>query len=259
MAGELPPDWRERLVGMVLGREPPRSEWFTGGPVCTPDDQLGIYLRQVGLRLDEALLEEVPGLRHLWGDGPLGPELRRRYLAEHPSRSWTLNRIADALPEWLARQPDVPPEQVAMAWLDRAVQRGFDAADGVPLDPAALATVPRLALAPHVSLLRLAHNVHEIRSAALSGEAPPPLRRGEFALVVFRRGLRMRHWAVGAGPWLVLDAIAAGRPLAEAVEEPYRKGLLDPETLAAEVGDWFRAFAERGLLQARGGPADLAD
>ncbi len=246
----LPPDWQDRMVEMIRGAEPLDDAWFTGGPVCTPMDQIGIYRRQYTLRLYDALLEEIPGLHHLMGAD--GEALLRRYLAARPSSSWTLNRVADRLPTWLEGQSDVDQATIEMAWLDRCVQAGFEAADGEPLDPATLATLPALALQPHVSLLRVGHNVHELRSAILSGgDDGPELTTGDYPLVVFRRHLRMRHWVMPLGAWGVLDAIHQGATVPEALEQVFAAGWVSAEQLASEVQGWFREYAGRHLVMLR--------
>ncbi|HHO52591.1 MAG TPA: DUF2063 domain-containing protein [Deltaproteobacteria bacterium] len=257
-SGELPPDWREQMVEMIRGAAPVRGDWFAGGPVCSPEEQIGIYVQQYRLRLYDALLDEVPGLAALLqgDDEEAGERLLRRYLADHPPSSWTLNRIADALPGWLAEQPGVGAHLVEMALLDRAVQEGFDAAEGRPIQPAELATMPRLQLQPHVRLLRLRHNVHSLRSAALSRRPLPGLQAADFPLVVFRRGRKMRHWVVPLPAWGILQGIAAGRGVPEAIEDVFARGLVDAEHLTDEIGTWFRDFSERSLVQLAAPPGE---
>lgn len=247
MAEVLPPDWRERMVEMIRGAAPLEDQWFTGGPVCTPKEQIAIYADQYRLRLFDALTEEVRGVYHLV-EGTDGEALLRRYLLENPSRSFTLNRVADALPEWLERQPGVERSLVEMAHLDRAVQKGFEAAEGTPLDPAALLTLPRLRLQPHVSLVRLSTNVHEIRSAVLSSLEAPILRTGDFPLIVFRRENKMRHWVAPLALWGILGAIDRGDTVPAAIDDVFGRGWIDTETLQAEIGGWFRDLAERQLV-----------
>ncbi len=248
----LPPDWQAQMVEMIRGAAPLRADWFTGGPVCTPEQQIGIYARQYRLRLYEALIEEIPGSHALLrADPELAAEpLLRRYLAEHPSGSWTLDRVADALPGWLAEQA-VPESLVEMAWLDRAVQQGFSAAEGRSLQPEVLAHMPSLTLQPHVTLLRTRHNVHSLRSAALTGQALPALRAGDFPLVVFRRGLKMRHWVMPLPAWGILEGIASGGSVAEAVERVFERGWADAQRLTDEIGGWFAEFSQRDLVQLR--------
>ncbi|MEQ1504181.1 MAG: putative DNA-binding domain-containing protein [Myxococcota bacterium] len=257
MAGEgLPPDWREQLVDMIRGARPLADDWFTGGPVCTPADQIAIYVDQYRMRLYDALRLEVAGLAHLLGDGPDGEALLRRYLLARPSRSWTLNRVADGLADWLAAERDRVPDQVPAAWiemarLDWAVQHGFEAAAGPRLEPSALVTVPHLRLQPHVHLVRCTHNVHEIRSAVLTRAEPPPLVPGDFPIVVFRRDDAMRHWCVPLGLWGILDAIGRGLSIAASLDDVFARGWVTLEQLDDSVGDWFRDLAERDLVTTR--------
>ncbi|MEZ4235478.1 MAG: putative DNA-binding domain-containing protein [Myxococcota bacterium] len=255
MAEPLPEDWQQRMVEMIRGASDLEGSWFTGGPVCSPLDQIGIYRRQYSLRLYDALREELIGLSALMDAAPDAvPEgaeaLLRRFLRERPSREWTLNRVADGLPDWLAAQDGVPVAWVEMARLDWAVQHGFEAAAGAPLDPAALSVTPKLALQPHVHLVLATHNVHEVRGAALGGGPLPALREGHFPLVVFRRGIRMRHWCVPLGLFGILEGIAAGCTLSQAIERTFANGWTTTEELTAHVGEWFQDLGSRGLVTA---------
>jgi hypothetical protein len=247
----MPVDWRERMIDMIRGAAPLDESWFSGGPACTPLEQIDIYRRQYRLRLYDALLVEVPGLRKLLGDTPETESLLWRYLDAHPSQSFSLNRIADALAPWLAQQPDVPVEVTEMARLDAAVAQGFEAAEGTPLDPGALVDLPPLQLQPHVRLLRLSTNVHELRSALLTNQPRPELVRGDFPLVVFRRGIAMRHWGVPLPLWGILEGLSRGQTVAEAVNEVFTRNWVDAGTLSTEIGGWFRDMAERNLVQTR--------
>jgi hypothetical protein len=249
MSTELPPDWRERMIDMIRGAAPLEGSWFSGGPACSPLEQIDIYRRQYRLRLYDALLVEVPGLHKMLGDTSETESLLRRYLDAHPSQSFSLNRIADALAPWLSEQPDVPVEVVEMARLDAAVARGFEAADGVPLDPSMLVDMPALKLQPHVTLLRLSTNVHELRSALLTNQPRPELVRGDFPLAVYRRGIAMRHWSMALPLWGILEGLSRGQTVAEAVNEVFTRNWVDAGTLSNEIGTWFRDMAERNLVE----------
>jgi len=247
----MPTGWRRRMVDMVRGAAPLAGSWFRGGPECTPEQQIGIYRDQYRLRLLGAVRQEVLGLKVLLGDEADG--VLWRFVQEHPSRTWTLDRIADGLADWLGRQPEGTAARVDMARLDAAVQRGFTAAEGKVLTPEEIVGGPvELTLAPHVTLLRLRTTVHEVRAALMSGAEPPAVREEPVHLVVFRRGIRMRHWAVSGAEMALLEGVARRLPLAEAIEEPVRAGWIDGPTLAGEIGGWFESFAERRLLVAAG-------
>jgi len=243
----LPPDWRTRMVEMIRGAAPLDGSWFAGGPALGPVDQIGVYRDQYRMRLGDALIEEVPGWCALVDEAERDAVVAA-YLSAHPSRTWTLNRVADAFAAWLERR-GAPVEQVEMARLDFVVQRGFEAADGRPLRPEDLASVPPLRLQPHVGLLRLTTDVHRARAAALAGRSLPELSRGDFPVVVFRRGVRMRHWELPLGAWAVLDGIGRGLPVGAAIERALVEGLLGEDDLGERLSGWFRDFVTRDLVE----------
>jgi len=235
------------MVAMIRGAEALRDDWFTGGPKLSPLEQISVYRRQFDLRIYDALIEEIPGLNTLLGDE--AEAVLRPYIAACPPSTWTLNRIADALPAWL-EQRSAPREQIEMAQLDLAIQAGFDAAWGKSIDPTELAQMPPLRLQPHVRLLRLTHNVHWIRSRATTTEAEvPDLEVGDYPVVVFRRGIKMRHWELPLGSWAILEGVNRGLGVEGAIERAFDKGWLDPENLAANIEQWFADYAERNLLE----------
>jgi hypothetical protein len=236
----LPPDWQEQLAAVIRGAAEPDLSWFACGLTLSPQEQVGVYQEQYRLRLWDALVEEVPGLRWLLGDR--AQEVLWAYLDACPPRSWTLNRVADRLAGWL-RDAGHPQAWVDMAVLDAAVAASFDAADGRPLTPEALTL--DLSLTPHVRLLELRHTVHLVRSAALERREVPALEARDLRLVVFRRGHGVRHAEAEDGAWALLRAIEAGTPLVEAL------GGLEPED-GAKVAGWFQGFAEAGWVGPRG-------
>ena len=242
----LPSDWRERVTAMVSGREPLAPDLFAGGPALGPVDQIGVYANQYRIRLYDALFDEVIGLRALLGDD-LEPTLRR-YLADCPSTSWTLERIADRLEGWLADQ-GAPDEQVEMARVDRAVQRAFIAGDPVPLDPAQLAGLPSLVLTPPTQLLRLTTNVHDVRSASRAGTEVALETGLDVPLVVFRRDRAIQTLVLEPAAFALLDGLREGLGLEGALEALVVEGLVEPETLAGRVQRWFHDFAAHGLVQ----------
>lgn len=249
MGHELPDDWRERFVEMVRGVRPLEDDWFTGGPALSAMEQIAVYKNQYRLRLYDALVEEVPGLTHLLGGGAQ-PTLRA-YLWDCPSSAWTLNRVADGLADWLQARQN-PAHLIEMARLDRAVQAGFEAAAGTPIDPTALAGMPPLRLQPHVTLLDLGHNVHWIRSAVLAGKPVPELETGSFPVVVFRRGIKMRHWQMPRGAFEILRGVEDGLGVDAAIDRAFQAGVLHVETLPADIGTWFKDYAERNLVEVAG-------
>jgi hypothetical protein len=111
-----------------------------------------------------------------------------------------------------------------------------------------LVRLPKLRLQPHVHLLRTTHNVHEVRSALLTREDVPELRPGDFPLVLYRKGLDMRHWVTPLALWGILDAIGRGETVPAAIDSVFTKGWTTADELGAEIGTWFREIAERRLV-----------
>ena len=110
--------------------------------------------------------------------------------------------------------------------------------------------MPKLRLQPHVSLLRLSWNVHWVRSATLAGKDEiPELQEGFFPVVVFRRGLKMRHWQMPRGAFEVLWGIDQGLSVEAAINAAFEQGVLNAETLGADIGTWFKDYAERNLVE----------
>ena len=71
----------------------------------TAFERLEIYNRQYWYRVLGALAEDFPALRALVGERRF-EALSIAYLAEHPSRSFTLRNLGSKLPEWLAAHPE---------------------------------------------------------------------------------------------------------------------------------------------------------
>jgi hypothetical protein len=243
---ELPPDWRDAFVDMVRGARPLDGTWFAGGPGLSPLAQIGIYRQQFRMRLGDAFREEILGLRHMLGDGL--QDVTERYLADCPPRSWTLDRVADRLVEWLVAN-QAPDEHVDMARLDRAVMWGFSAEEGENPRPEALVpeNLHRLRLQPHVTLLRLGFGVHRYRTAVLSGIDPAPLAPGTFRLAVFRVDRKMRHLELERGAAALLEGLAAEGGLDGAIDAALSE--VGQDALAAGLTRWFQLFVERGLVR----------
>jgi hypothetical protein len=250
----LPEDWRERVGDMIRGVAPVDGALFAGGPWLSPEAQVEVYAEQFRLRTWDVLAEDVAGTLHLLGDD--GEDVLRAYLLDHPPDTWTLSGLARELSGWLARR-GAPAEQVEMAWLDRAVQEAFVAAEGRTPTAEEVATASirgvRLRLQPHVRLRRLTTNVHLVRmdlSSPETRDAPRAVGPADVHLVVYRAAtLRVRHLEVEPGAFAILAALGQdGAPLEVAIGAALA---VDdrPADLPARLQGWFKSFTERGLIE----------
>ncbi len=248
----LPSAWSQTFVDMIARDTPASDAWFGGGAIPA-QAQLEVYQEQYVLRLVEALEVEAPGFCAL--ARRLGIDVQPvflDYLLAHPSTHWTLNRVADAFAEW-AEGAGLDPRLVDIARLDRAVQAGFEASFGRPLQPEQLSAMPALELQPPVQLLSLRFDVHALRSALLSDRELPEVHEVPVKLAVFRKDLRMRHIELEPGSWAVLSALGAGATTIDAIGAAV--AAVGEADVAARIGTWFRDFALCDLVQVVETPA----
>ena len=176
------------------------------------------YREQYFLRHVAVLEQDFPAIVSALGHDAFH-DLARRYLAAHPSTSFTLRDLGRRFPMFI-EDPELR-DAARLAW---AIVEAFDGPDAPPLDPASLAGVPeqawpsaRIELQP--SLQRLVLEC--------------PKRR---YLVVFRRTTT----DLDASAYALLDAIANGASLEDACDrvKPPRE----------EIAGWFRSWTEAGWL-----------
>lgn len=218
-----------------------------------PLERLDIYRGMYELRLLEALRVDYPGLIHFLGDDMFA-ELARIYISACPSRSYTLNRLGDRLPEFVARVEGLPKPRFveALARLELAETLVFDeeespvvsAGDVAGLDPA---RSERLHLRPIRALraIELSYPAHLYLDAMRGGEPVPSLRPRATRLVVYRRNHAVFHLSLSAPAYVLFQALARGETLGEAMATGLRAGRAPKK----HVFEWFRRWFSEGLFQ----------
>ena len=233
----------------------------------TSFERLQIYARCYWYRIIDCVYDDAPGLRALLGEKKFSA-LVRAYLAKYPSRSFSLRNLCARLPQFILEEPRFTAPRTALA---HAVAR-FEWAQTVAFDGEArpvltaddVADAPpaklRLALQPYLTLLALDWPVDDYVIAvkqreALRGEASqtvvhgprkasrkrvPLPRRARTFVVVHRYDLRLFYKRVDAPAFRILEKLAAGRTLAQAVAAAGRG--VKPE----QVRDWFATWMELG-------------
>lgn len=260
--GGLAPRWRDGrpMAEVAAGFIKPNDR-------LTSFERLQIYAQCYWYRVIDGVSADCPALRALLGDKRFFA-LVRAYLARHPSRSHTMRNLCARLPQFVRAQPRLTAPHTALA---QAIARfewaqtvAFDGEARPRLTPDDIAAAPparlRLALQPYLTLLALDWPVDDYVLAvkkrdALRGEAshavdhgPPAAarkrvprpRRARTFLVVHRFDERLYYKRVDAAAFRMLEQLAAGRTLAQAVAAAGRR--LAPE----KVREWFATWMELG-------------
>jgi hypothetical protein len=232
----------------------------------TAFERLEIYNRSYWSRVLEAFSEDFPGVRALLGARQFD-RLRRRYLDDCPSESFTMRDLGRNLVGWMERNPALagPNFSIAldMAKLEWAEIESFDAAGYEPLSPAAVAALgpdSTMRLQPYLRLVESRHEVDtlllEVRESAKRTGAVPRaiasrrIRRTASAtplyLAIHRFELVVHYKRIDAEMFRLLNAIAQGASIAGAIETTYAESSLTPEQCQQHIHDSFALFAALG-------------
>src|SRR5260370_27316862 len=126
-------------------------------------ERLEIYSRSYWFRVLDSLYDDFPGLRAVLGQQAFH-RLSRAYLADCPSRSFTLRNLGSRLEDWLLRNPQqagnnytLALDMVRLAWahigaFDNAAEKGLGPEDFLELGPHF-----RVGLQPYIRMAALQH------------------------------------------------------------------------------------------------------
>ncbi|MBI4904024.1 MAG: putative DNA-binding domain-containing protein [Acidobacteria bacterium] len=222
-------------------------------------ERLEIYSRAYWFRLLDAIRDDFPGLAAVLGQRAF-EGLARAYLADCPSRSYTLRDLGSRLARWLAAHPEYgarnPRLAIDMARLEWAHIVAFDGPAGKVLDPEHLLELKpglRLGLQPYISLLELQYPVDEMRVAInTSGHAPRRVvDQTRIHLAVHRAGLSVYYRRLTLPESRLLRSLRAGWPVEEAIGRCFRDSSGESEEMLAKLRAWFAAWSEFGWLTVR--------
>jgi hypothetical protein len=215
-------------------------------------ERLQIYAGMYPLRMVEALRSDYPALAGLLGARGF-ERLVRDYVAAHPSRSFTLARLGDRLPEFVAGwgSPRRRGLLADVARLELATTQVFDAEKTEPLDPLALAAVSAREWAPMKLVPAAAFRLVSVRpgavdvlDAVLQGTPiPKKAGRGRIEVACFRKDFVVLRRTLGWFEGKLLAALGAGETLGEALERAAAaspEGFPSGETLSRRFREWAR-------------------
>ena len=220
------------------------------GRKLTAVERIGIYQGMYLLRMRDALAADYPGLLHALGENGFQAFVRA-YVGRHPSRSYTLNRLGDHVPAFLARSRRFPhgPFLADLARLELAVTEIFDA-EAVPpvrrLHPAGVGEATIFRPSPTLRFLVLRHPAGAYLDAVRNERSPRIPRPARTRSALWRSGTSVRRLDLPPGAYTLLRRLAAGRPLGEAFRLLSARERRDlPER---EISKLFRTAVAGGML-----------
>jgi hypothetical protein len=230
----------------------------------TAFERLEIYNRSYWSRVLDAFSEDFPGVRTLVGTRAFD-RLRRAYLVECPSESFTMRDLGRHLVQWIEKHPAYAGPFAAavldMAKLEWAEIESFDAAEHerlTPEDIAALDPGASLQLQPHIRLLEVNYSVDslifEIREAARrQGGSARALARtrvertaAPIYLAIHRHELVVHYKRLDEEEFRLLRAIGEGASIEDAVARAYAESSLTSEACAQHIQSCFVLFSALG-------------
>ncbi len=216
-------------------------------------ERAGVYRDMYLSRLVEALESDYPSLLHYLGQEAFH-DLAARYLELHPSRSYTLNRLGDSLPEFIGKLEDLPKREFLqdLARLELALTEVFDEEESPVLTQEAIAAVPpeawQTAHLQPIAAFRLRsfrYPVSAYLGAVDEENAFPLIRRKNTCVVAYRRQFQVQRLDLQPPAYELLTALASGSPVGEAVEKSHVR--------EKDLFEWFREWTAEGLFQSVSG------
>jgi hypothetical protein len=236
----------------------------------TSADRLEIYSRSYWFRVLDSLYDDFPGLRAVLGQRAFHT-LSRAYLADCPSRSFTLRNLGSRLEDWLRRNPHYAGNRLALALgmvrLEWAHIEAFDNAAEPVLGPEDLLELGpgfRVGLQPYIRLLALQYPVDDLRiqvnraSDERGAASNAPLKRKHqeitkrlsrfnprpIFLAVHRRNFLVYYRRMEAEEYRLLSALGDGQPIGPAIGRAFEGSSASNEEKQSMLEKWFARWAE---------------
>jgi len=217
-------------------------------------ERVETYRRMYGLRLAREVAREFPATRALLGAARF-EALARAFVAQHASRSFTLEGYAAGLAGFLRGCEAIPDPETRAAARDLArLERALACAQSAPAVERAelgariarareLGGAARLQPAAGARLIGFAHDVEVCYARWLAGGRPGALQRAATLLALYRQAGRVRRQRVARREARLLRALLRGERLDAAVAEA-AAGALGPASIRDALARWVAA----GLL-----------
>jgi hypothetical protein len=243
----------------------------TRSKALTAADRLAIYSRAYHARLLECLRAEFPVLLHALGT-ELFDQFAFDYLEMHPSQTYTLARLGERFPGYLAdTRPDRDAPQdsreswpdfiIDLATLEREFSEVFDGpgVEGQPLVAESQVSEllesarwpeARLVTVPCLRLLTFRYPVNGYFVAARRNENPDLPEPALTFLAVTRRDYSVFLYELSREQYELLSALIAGESVAQAINRAAAATGGDRDALAANLHEWLNSWAAVGFFSA---------
>lgn len=254
-----------RADGMLPDGAEVLTDVVPGNDRLSPEEQLHIYAFAYFDRIIDVLADEYPTVQHL-----LSPQhfrrLMREYLGDHPSATYTLNRVGAPFADWLAAraarvakaQPTLSAKlafAVDIAIVERTMDEVWDEPFATAIAFEELQAIPmeawadvRLETMPALALLELAHPITEAMNAARDDEAIVVPAPEPAWICVYRDDDRRWRFELTFEQHGLLAALSQGQSLGEAIEAVATSEGADGAAMMSGLGDWFKDWMGTGLF-----------
>jgi hypothetical protein len=220
-------------------------------------ERLDVYRDMYLLRMEEALAIDYPSLKHFLGEDGF-VHLVARYVEVYPSRSYTLNRLGDHLPEFVASLDDLPRKDFCtdLARLEYALTCVFDSAETPSLMAAQVQAVPpeawetaRLKPIEAFRLLEFSYPVSRYVGAVDEENPFPRLARKKTWVVAYRYQYSCHRMDLTQPAYELLSALAGGQTVGDAIVSVLTRKWR-PAVKQEQLFEWFRDWMSEGFFQA---------
>lgn len=212
-------------------------------------ERAGVYRGMYLMRMQEALESDYPVVRDWLGETQFA-RLVAGYVLDYPSRSYTLNRLGDHLPAYIAELPPFEHQDflAALARFELTVAQAFDENETPALSLEAISGIPdatwetaRFVPIAALRLLAFAYPVDRFKEAYRDGLPYPAPEAAETPIAVYRRAYRVFWLPLETPAFQLLEALASGATLGSAIERTLASGDVDEQALFTWFQDWLRA------------------
>jgi len=235
--------WMQEVITHPAGINPERAgEMIRPSATLTSVQRLEIYNRSILMRLLDSMEALFPALLHAVGR-ELFRDFALGYLHAHPPASFSIDRIADAFPKYLAATrpafetwPDFVIElaELELAYLHVHEGEGVEGENSLAL-PRTNILALRLVPAPSLRLFACHYPVHRFHAAVRRGEKPEIPAPARSFIAMSRCDWRVQLFELPLAQYAVLKSLDGRRTLAEVLDVPRPAAVLH-----AWVAEWIR-------------------